>query len=362
MKTLFHLFTAAAALLLSQVTAYAANDLLEWRHDFVSGLTPNSRGVDVAMNNKGCIASVAYTTSGADEKWFITRHDNFTGTVMWQKIIAVSGQDCRPVAAAMDEYGRIFVTGYVGGTNGRDTRTYCYAKDGTQSWAHTFNGASNGNDQPTALALDSDGNVIVTGTTTGSSLNIITLRLNANTGGEMWSQIYSTTSDDVPAAISCSPYGGYIIVAGKSRTGSTACSLVLRYDQDTGTATPNIINDAAKDDEATDVITDGAAAIYIARRIRNSAISYTAAISRVDPAGGAMMHQASISASTLASVTSIARRTLQMPCYAVSRASTLSARDVTSRAGSLMALWSGPKTPSPLLVQSTATSGCRAWR
>src|SRR2546422_5516777 len=72
----------------------------------------------------------------------------------------------------VDFEGNIFVTGYSTGTGNYDYLTVAYSNAGGLLWANRFNGAANNNDYPTALAVDGSGNVIVTGyswTSDGSS-------------------------------------------------------------------------------------------------------------------------------------------------------------------------------------------------
>ncbi|MBL9117059.1 MAG: PQQ-like beta-propeller repeat protein [Verrucomicrobiaceae bacterium] len=284
MKTIQTTLLLATMLVFGVPNASAVNDLLEWRHDYVSGLTPNSKGVDVSINEEGEMVTVAYTTTGNDEKWMITRHDAITGTVVWQKTVAVAGYDCRPVAVEIDYYGYCYVTGYVGGPNGEDIRTIGFNADGIQIWTHTFGEMNGGHDRPVDLRLDVDGEVIVTGSAAGSAGDLVTYRLNRNNGTEVWKKLYSTSFTDSPTALASSPYDNFVCVSGKTRVGSTVSSLVIRYDLATGAPTINLLDVPAKDDEATSVATDGLT-IYVAGKVRNSASSYTARVMRVDAGG-----------------------------------------------------------------------------
>jgi hypothetical protein len=63
---------------------------------------------------------------------------------------------------AVDSQGNVFVTGYTG-TNYPDYLTIKYSPDGVQQWVATYNGGVNGYDKATDIALDEQGNVYVTG-------------------------------------------------------------------------------------------------------------------------------------------------------------------------------------------------------
>ena len=72
-----------------------------------------------------------------------------------------------PIAAAADSNGSVFVTGSamrVGSLD--DYVTIKYSRDGVPQWTNYYNGPANGYDNVYAIAVDSDGDVLVTGTAT----------------------------------------------------------------------------------------------------------------------------------------------------------------------------------------------------
>jgi hypothetical protein len=87
----------------------------------------------------------------------------------------------------LDRSGNIYVTGpSVGiGTN-MDYTTIKYNSNGIQLWAARYNGPGNQMDMPTAMAIDSSGNIYVTGYSNGnSSLDYCTIKYN-NNGVQQW--------------------------------------------------------------------------------------------------------------------------------------------------------------------------------
>jgi hypothetical protein len=68
------------------------------------------------------------------------------------------------VAMAADESGNVYVTGYsLGSGTGWDYATVKYNADGQEQWVARYNGPDNEYDRPYAIAIDSFGNVYVTG-------------------------------------------------------------------------------------------------------------------------------------------------------------------------------------------------------
>jgi Beta-propeller repeat len=75
------------------------------------------------------------------------------------------GSTNRAVAIAVDNSGNVLVAGSSTTTTGDfDYVTIKYAPHGTQLWARRYASGAGSNDQVRALAVDSGGNVLVTGT------------------------------------------------------------------------------------------------------------------------------------------------------------------------------------------------------
>lgn len=99
-------------------------------------------------------ATVKYTPDGI-EVWSQLYHGTGIG-------ISIT------TAIALDAKGNVYVTGRsVGDRTGLDYVTIKYDADGVQQWLDRYNGPGNAEDAATALALDGDGNVYVTGSSVG---------------------------------------------------------------------------------------------------------------------------------------------------------------------------------------------------
>src|SRR4029077_17030082 len=77
-------------------------------------------------------------------------------------------QDDEPYAMAIDSSGDVYVTGYsTGSSSGYDYTTIKYDTPGTEEWVARYNGEANLLDIAYAIALDASGNVYVTGWSVG---------------------------------------------------------------------------------------------------------------------------------------------------------------------------------------------------
>jgi uncharacterized delta-60 repeat protein len=104
-------------------------------------------------------------------------------------------------AIALDSSGNVYVTGY--SDNGRTNQDYATVKydwDGNQLWVATYNGPANNNDRASGILVDPSDNVYVTGYSYdwGTSLDYATVMYDL-AGNELWVATYdgpANTGDD----------------------------------------------------------------------------------------------------------------------------------------------------------------------
>jgi hypothetical protein len=96
---------------------------------------------------------------------FATIKYSGAGVQLWtRRYHGPSSSDDLPAAIAVDSSGNVFVTGSSPGTAGNnDYATVAYSGTGVSLWTRRYNGADNGDDNPAGVAVDRAGNVFVTG-------------------------------------------------------------------------------------------------------------------------------------------------------------------------------------------------------
>jgi uncharacterized delta-60 repeat protein len=131
-----------------------------------------------------------------------------------------------PQAIAVDAYGYVYVTGYsYGNWKNYDFATIKYSPDGIVQWVARYNGPGNGNDLVYAMAVDSFGNVYVTGESLdeNSRLDYKTIKYDGN-GRQLWVATYNGPGNDKDSAraITLDVFGN-VFVTGYSYGGAETC-------------------------------------------------------------------------------------------------------------------------------------------
>src|SRR4030095_1082339 len=144
-----------------------------------------------------------------------------------------SGQD-EAYAIAVDSLGNVYVTGrsYVSPGPGinYDCVTIKYDSTGQEQWIAGYNGPGNGDDEGRAIAIDGSGNVYVTGASINANLDYdyLTIKYNA-AGQEQWVARYGasgTTLDDNAVAISIDGSGNVYVTGGSINANGLAYATV----------------------------------------------------------------------------------------------------------------------------------------
>lgn len=245
-------------------------------HDTAHFITVDANGyIYVTGQSTGSGTGYDYTTIKYDsdgiEQWVAPARYNGSGN-----------DDDRAYSIVVDSSGNVYVTGWsIGSGTGYDYATIKYNADGIEQWVAPYNGPGNDGDFASSIALDTSGNVYVTGNSTGEDTyrDLTTIKYDADDGTALWEDRYSGPEPHGLMAygrtISVGPSGN-VYVAGYSYIDDGSGSIVpsndsvlLKYDYTNGdriwdaSYNSNPRNSRDYHDEASAIVVDSSENIYV---------------------------------------------------------------------------------------------------
>lgn len=150
---------------------YNTSGVQQWAQTFNGPGNGNDNARSLAVDASGNVYIAGYSsgaTSGAD---FVTIKYNSSGVQQWLQTYNGPGngdEDCNSMV--LDATGNVYITGYsIGSGTDYDYATLKYNSQGAQQWLQRYNGPGNSMDQSETVAVDTSGNVYVTGTSRGTT-------------------------------------------------------------------------------------------------------------------------------------------------------------------------------------------------
>lgn len=210
------------------------NQLWVARHRAFQNMNPHlaSLAVDSAGN-----AYVTGSTQGNGGEDYATIKYDTNGNELWVARYngPVSGIDSAS-AVKVDDAGNVYVTGSSAGSGSfQDYATIKYDGNGNQLWVARYNAPANGSDAAKAFGLDIAGNVYVTGESPGASLyefDYATVEYD-NAGNQLWVARYNGTGNasDLSKAIAVDSTGNVYVTGSSTGASGTFDFATIKYVQ-----------------------------------------------------------------------------------------------------------------------------------
>lgn len=248
------------------------NELWAARYD---GSSDWDEAKAIAVDAGGNVYVTGYCLVDGNYDCVTVKYDS-NGTEQWDATYDGGDRDMGS-AIAVDGNGNVYVTGYShDASTQKDYATVKYDSDGNEQWAAIYDGPASGDDSAKAIALDGAGNIIVTGTSTGSGEDYATVKYD-NNGNELWVARYDGSGGtDTPSALALDGNGN-VYVTGQSNEGSNDDYATIKYNS-SGTEqwVARYDGEAAGNDAARGMAVDGEGNVYVtgASEVTSGEFSY----------------------------------------------------------------------------------------
>jgi hypothetical protein len=210
---------------------YDSSGIEQWVARFNGSPTQNwpdeARAVAVDANAAYVTGYISYYIIDDSCDYCTIKYDRETGDTLWLRTYDGPVNNCdQAYDIALDDDGNVYVTGRSeGASNNFDFLTIKYDPAGTEQWTARYNNpAGNGWDIAYALAVDSSGNIYVTGESydPNTYYDCVTIKYNS-LGTQQWVQRYSYENNwsDEGNAITVDDAGN-ACVTGRSVSSTTS--------------------------------------------------------------------------------------------------------------------------------------------
>lgn len=213
---------------------YDPDGRLLWERFYNGSGNGPDQAVALALDRLGNVYVTGFSRGSGTDLDFATLKYDSNGSLLWERRYNGPGNGYdEPVSLALDAQSNVYVTGRSDGSGtGRGYATLKYDPSGYLLWERQYYGPSVGEDVPSALEVDGQGNVYVTGTSVGWGTyeDYATLKYDSN-GNLLWERRYngSSNSTDSPRSIAVDDHGN-VYVTGQSGSGAMSDYATLKYD------------------------------------------------------------------------------------------------------------------------------------
>ena len=192
----------------------------EWVARYNGPANDDDRSFSLVVDDSKNVYVTGRSTGIGTETDYATIKYKESGTPLWEARYNGPGNGIDDASSiAVDKEGNVYVTGgSTGKGTGRDYATIKYNSAGVLQWVVRYNGTGSSNDMASSIALDKEGNVYVTGRSIGAGTGVDYATIKYNSAGvRQWVRRYNGPANSYDNANSIAVDGsGNVYVTGES--------------------------------------------------------------------------------------------------------------------------------------------------
>ncbi len=217
---------------------YNASGVQQWEQRYNGPGNSSENVFCMDVDAAGNVYITGFSGGSGTGNDFATIRYNSAGAQQWlQRYNGTGNGNDLASSLAVDDSGNVYISGYSAGTSsGDDYTTIKYNSAGVQQWLQTYNGTGNAADDVYSLAIDRTGNIYVTGYSFGSGTNNDHATVKYNSAGtQQWVQRYNgpTSNSDEAYSVAVDTTGN-VYVTGGSRSNTGFDFTTIKYSQTVG--------------------------------------------------------------------------------------------------------------------------------
>ena len=264
-------------LLLIIIVPLKAQNII-WERTF--DMEKSSSAYGVATDKAGNVVVTGLIRDDNGRADWLTLKYNSDGDILWTRVFDANSWDRGAYDVATDFMCNVIVTGKIHtDSTGYDFCTVKYDQDGNILWVRTFSNSDTELEEAHSVAVDSKGNIIVTGFTfsalSGYSYDYLTIKYDPD-GNIIWVRTYDGGWNDFAEAVAVDDLDN-VIVTGYSDANINWDWCTVKYNPEGDTVWIRRY-DVGKDDRAQGVTADGSGSIIVVGVLGESHNSYASVV------------------------------------------------------------------------------------
>ena len=218
---------------------YNSNGDSVWVNRFDGVGSGSDNATTITIDDSGYVYIAGYSAGSNGYYDYVTIKYNEAGVEQWVKRYdGPVNEDDKAVGIVVDKNQNVYVTGEASVMSGsfvRDFATIKYNKDGDSIWVKLYDGPGNSLDKPKDIAMDSIGNIYITGGSIGTGfsgyLDYATIKYSSN-GDSLWTRRYNAADlEDNPEAVTIDKSGNVYVTGNSQDSFTSGGSVTIKYSQ-----------------------------------------------------------------------------------------------------------------------------------